>query len=90
MENLRLKAWEWMNKRVHRVDNLEEAEKLIAKRKGIVEVLWCGSVECGHKLEEAAEARVLGVPMDIQEKIDGKCGICGKNATSIVRVAIAY
>jgi len=90
MEDLRLKAWEWMNKRVHRVDNLEEAKKLIAKREGIGEVLWCGKVECGHKLEETAEARVLGVPMDAKEKIDGKCAICGKNATSIVRVAIAY
>jgi len=90
MEDLRLKAWEWMDKRVHRVNNLEEAKKLIARKEGIVEVLWCGKVECGHKLEETAEARVLGIPMDVKEKIDGKCGICGKNASSVVRVAIAY
>jgi len=90
MEDLRLKAWEWMDKRVHRIDNLDEAKKLIAKREGIVEVLWCGKVECGHKLEETAEARVLGVPMDAKGKIDGKCAICGKTATSIVRTAIAY
>jgi len=90
MEDLHLKAWEWMDRRVHRVDNLEEAKKLIARRAGIVEVYWCGNVECGHKLEEAIGARVLGVPMDVEEKIDGKCTTCGKDAISIVRVAIAY
>ncbi len=89
-EDLRLKAWKWMDKRIHRVDNLEEAKMLLTKREGIVEVLWCGDVECGHKLEEVAGARVLGIPSDIEEKIGGKCGICEKNATSIVRVAIAY
>lgn len=89
-KDLRLKACEWMDKRVHRVDNLEEAKKLIARKAGIVEVLWCGNVECGHKLEEVVGARVLGVPMDVEEKIDGKCVICGKNATSIIRVAITY
>jgi len=90
MKDLRLKAWKWMDKRVHRVDNLEKAKKLIARREGIVEVLWCGNAGCGHKLEEATNARVLGVPLDVKEKIDGKCAICGKNATSMVRVAIAY
>lgn len=90
MKDLHQKTWEWMNKRVYRVNNLEEVKKLMAKREGIVEVLWCGKVECGHKLEETAEARVLGVPLDVKEKIDGKCGICGKNASSVVRVAIAY
>jgi prolyl-tRNA synthetase len=90
MEDLRLKAWEWMDKKVNRVGNLEDAKKLIARREGIVEVLWCDNVECGQKLEEAIGARVLGVPMDVEEKVDGKCAICGKAATSIVRVAIAY
>jgi len=90
MKDLRLRAWKWMDERVHRVDNLEEAKKLIARKEGIVEVLWCGNVECGQKLEEVVDARVLGVPMDIEEKVDGNCVICGKNAADIIRVAIAY
>ena len=90
MKDLRLRAWKWMDERVHRVDNLEDAKKLIARKEGIVEVLWCGNVECGQKLEEVIGARVLGVPMDIEEKIDGNCVICGKTAADIIRVAIAY
>jgi len=90
MKDLRLRAWKWMDERVYRVDNLEDAKKLIARKEGIVEVLWCGNVECGQKLEEVMEARVLGVPVDVEEKVDGTCAICGRNAADIIRVAIAY
>jgi len=90
MEDLRQKAWKWMDRRVHRVDNLEKAKQMLARREGIVEVLWCGDAECGHKLEEVAGARVLGVPVDVEEKVDGECAMCRKKATSIVRGAIAY
>jgi prolyl-tRNA synthetase len=89
-EDLRRKAWQWMDKRVFRVDNLEEANRLLKKRLGIAEVLWCGNAECGHKLEEEVNARVLGTPMDLREDVSGSCVICDKEAKTIVRVAIAY
>ena len=77
------------NENTH-VDSLEEANQLIRKKAGIVELLWCGSSECGHKLEESVKASLLGTPIDINEKIDGKCIICSKKAENLVRVAIAY
>jgi prolyl-tRNA synthetase len=89
-EDLRRKAWQWMQNRVYRVDNLAEARKLLEKRAGIVEVLWCGKAECGHELEGEIKARVLGTPEDVEEKVDGKCVVCGQKAVSVVRVALAY
>ncbi len=69
---------------------MEEAKKLLSKRAGIVEVLWCNRAECGHQLEEAVDARVLGVPVDTEEKVNGKCVVCRRKAKHVVRAAIAY
>jgi prolyl-tRNA synthetase len=88
--DLKQKAWQWMNQRIHRVSSLEEAKKQLKKKSGIVEVFWCGAPECGHKLEEEVDARVLGTPQDLEEKIDGKCVACGKKAKNLLRTAIAY
>jgi len=89
-QDMREKAWQWTNQHVYRVDKLEEANRLLKKRAGIVEVLWCGNEDCGHKLEEEVEARVLGTPVDLKEKVKGNCVVCGKKAKDIVRVAVAY
>jgi prolyl-tRNA synthetase len=89
-KNMREKAWQWMNEHVYRVDKLEEANRLLKKRAGIVEVPWCGNEDCGHKLEEQVNARVLGTPVDLKEKVVGNCVVCGKKAKDIVRVAVAY
>jgi len=83
-------ASKWMKERIHRVDSLAEAKRLLAKKAGIVEVPWCGKDECGHKLEEEVEARLLGFPEDSTKKVDGKCLVCGEKAVNIVRVALAY
>ena len=88
--DLQQKAWQWISQRIYRVNSLEEAKKLLKKRAGIVEVLWCGNPECGHKLEEEVNARVLGTPQDLEKKIDGKCVACRKKAENLLRAAIAY
>ncbi len=87
---MRERAWRWMKARIHRVDSLEEANKLLKKRAGIVELFWCGEEDCGHRLEERINASLLGTPIDFEERIEGKCLVCGKNASSLVRVAITY
>ena len=90
MEEMRQKAWQWMNAHVRKAGNLEELKELLKRRVGIIEVLWCGEAECGHKLEEEADARILGTPEDVKEKITGKCVVCGRKAASTLRIALAY
>jgi len=87
---LREKAWRWMKSRIYSVGDLEEANKLLKKRAGIVELPWCGEAECGHKIEEQINATLLGTPVDVEEKVEGKCIVCSKKALSLVRVAVAY
>ena len=88
--DLKTNAEAQLKEHVFRVNRLSEAKSLLKKRAGIVEVPWCGNDECGHKMEEEVEARLLGFPEDTDEKIDGKCVICDQPAVQVVRVAQAY
>jgi prolyl-tRNA synthetase len=88
--DLKANASKWMRERVYRVNSLPEAKHLLEKKAGIIEVPWCGKDECGHKLEETVEARLLGFPEDSEETLDGKCMVCGEKAVNVVRVALAY
>ena len=38
---------------------------------------WCGSEECGHKLEDENNLKLLGTPY-ISERYKGKCIVCAK------------
>jgi prolyl-tRNA synthetase len=87
---MREKAREWMKAHIHRVNSLEEANMLLRKKAGIVELPWCGDTECGHQLEGKVDARLLGTPLDIDDKIDRKCAVCGKKTLNLVRIAVAY
>ncbi|MHC3129443.1 MAG: proline--tRNA ligase [Candidatus Bathyarchaeota archaeon] len=89
-DDLKANASKWMRERVYRVNSLAEAKRLLEKKAGIVEVPWCGKDECGHRLEEMVEARLLGFPEDSTKKVAGKCLVCGEKAVNVVRVALAY
>ena len=88
--DLKTNATTMMKERIYRVTRLTEAKSLLKRKTGIVEVPWCGKDECGHKLEEEVDARLLGIPEDNWEKIDGNCVICNAVAENVVRVASAY
>jgi prolyl-tRNA synthetase len=88
--DLKINAKARLDERIFRVNILSEAKSLLKRKAGIVEVPWCGTDNCGHNLEEKVQARLLGFPEDTKEKIHGNCVICGKDATKIVRVALAY
>ncbi len=89
-EEMREKAWKWMKEHIHKTDNLDEVKQLLKNRAGIVEVPWCGETNCGLKMEEEINGKVLGIPMDEKEKASGNCIVCGKKAQKVVRVAVAY
>jgi prolyl-tRNA synthetase len=65
------RAWKKQRDCVTDIDSLKDVpEKTL--RFG-----WCGSEECGHKLEDENNLKLLGTPY-ISENFKGKCIVCGK------------
>ncbi len=81
--NLLSRAEKEMASRIKNFDILEG----IKEHDGIAVVSWCGSEECGHKIEELTEKKIIGIPM---EKRKGKCVICGKETDTLAYVAKPY
>ena len=79
-----LKAGEEMEKRIKFTDNLEE----IKNNPGVFAVHWCGDYDCGHKIEDLTEKKIIGIPLE--EKSPGKCVICGKETDKIAYVTRPY
>ena len=92
-ENLYSRAKEFLEGHIKRVDTIEEAKEVFEDRRGVVEIPWCGSEECGLKMEEELDAKMLGVPYP-EEKAKApegkKCPVCGREAKFIARFARTY
>lgn len=93
-ENLYNRAKEFLESHIKRVDTIEEAKAVFEDRRGIVEIPWCGDEECGLKMEEELDAKMLGTPYPeekAREGIEGKkCPVCGREAKFIARFARTY
>ncbi len=89
--NLKEKAWRFLEENVFRTTSLEEARKAIAEKRGIVELPWCGSDECGLKMEELIDAKCLGSPLERPSWVRGvRCPVCGGGAVTSMRLAKTY
>jgi len=88
--DLRERAWREFKKGLFYVKELDEARRLVAAKKGIVHVAWCGSEKCGLKLEEQIDGRVLGTPVDEEVEAVGRCVMCEGEASTVVRLAKTY
>ncbi|NPV61126.1 MAG: proline--tRNA ligase [Methanotrichaceae archaeon] len=60
---------------IKEVSSVEDAQD--QTKKGVAIVPWCGSVECGHQLEDQVEANMLGEPQG-QMFPEAACAVCGK------------
>ena len=93
-ENLYNRAKEFLESHIKRVDTIEEAKAVFEDRRGIVEIPWCGDEECGLKMEEELDAKMLGTPYPeekAREGIEGKkCPVCGREAKFVARFARTY
>ncbi|CAI1493789.1 Proline--tRNA ligase [Thermococcus nautili] len=93
-ENLYNRAKEFLESHIKRVDTIEEAKTVFEDRRGIVEIPWCGDEECGLKMEEELDAKMLGTPYPeekAREGIEGKkCPVCGREAKFVARFARTY
>ncbi len=62
----------------------------IIKSKKIARVCWCGNIECAEKIREISGGEIRGYRIDVEEKPEEPCVICGKPAERVVYVARAY
>ncbi|NPA75837.1 MAG: proline--tRNA ligase [Euryarchaeota archaeon] len=82
-EHLIEKAEREMQERIKAVNTIEDAKN----EDGVAAVPWCGSEECGQKIEEETEKKIIGMPT---EQKHGKCIICGKDTDIVAYVAKPY
>ena len=72
---------------VKEVAGIEEAKA--QTQVGVALVPWCGSVECGHQLEDQVEANMLGEPQ-YQSFPEAACAVCGKKSAVRTYMARQY
>jgi len=88
--NLAERAWKRLRDHVHRTNSLDEAKRLIESGRGVVEIPWCGSENCGRRIESETDAKVLGIPWEEEfVEIPEKC-VCGAPGKQVVRLARSY
>ena len=83
-KNLKDRAEKEMRKRMKKAESIEDVKNY----NGVSVVHWCGSEDCGHKIEELTEKKIIGIPLDVKEK--GRCIICGKETETVAYVAKPY
>ncbi len=71
-------AKEWHKKMITKHKTLKDALKRLRNYGGIVGVKWCGDENCGKKIADKLLGSAIGYKEN--EKVEGKCIICGKEA----------
>jgi prolyl-tRNA synthetase len=71
------------------VEDLNSLRKAIEGRK-IARACWCESLECAERIKEASGGEIRGHRVDVEEKPEKPCVVCGGEARRVVYVARAY
>jgi len=83
------KALSNMKKRTYDCSRLEEVEKIMNEKPGIVNAHWCGSEECELKMKEIKGTKSRCI-LETNDYKDEKCIVCGKKAKHKVAWGIQY
>jgi prolyl-tRNA synthetase len=81
------KAMKHHGSHVKEVVGIEDAK--VQTQAGVALVPWCGSVECGHELEDRVEANMLGEPQYVTFP-EAACAVCGKMSAGRAYMARQY
>ncbi len=81
------RATAFRDSKVKDVSGIEEARA--QTEVGVARVVWCGSEECGHALEDQVGANMLGEPQ-YEAFTEAKCAICGKDTAKRTYMARQY
>jgi len=87
---LRERAETHMKEHLFTVEDAEKIHEMVAK--GVVAAYWCGNRECADRLEEIADASILGteVRTDLIDNSKGDCVICKKPSSLITLIGRSY
>jgi prolyl-tRNA synthetase len=88
-ENLSRRAWQAFKSRIIRLADISKAKEYLNTVRGIVEMPWCGSQECGLKLAELVDGDTLGTPLN-EDASGYNCVVCGSKANTFMRLAKKY
>lgn len=89
IKDMSKRAWNELNARLVMTKTINEINDAINKGK-VAMVPWCGKSECGHKLEETADFKILGTPLKKINVKNEKCVMCGNPARTLVYMARSY
>jgi len=81
------RAVKFMDSKIKDVFTIDEAKE--QTQVGVARVAWCGSVDCGHELEDQVGANMLGEPRNALER-EASCMICGKETLGSTYMARQY
>ena len=87
--NLYKKALERMNTLTYTATNMDEMLSIIKQHPGFIKADWCGNTECEIKLKDKTGIKSRCI-LENEEKITGKCAICGRPAKEVVVWGIQY
>lgn len=87
--NLYKKALERMHTLTYTATNMNEMSSIIKQHPGFIKADWCGNTECEIKLKDKTGIKSRCI-LDNEEKITGKCAICGRTAKEVVVWGIQY
>jgi prolyl-tRNA synthetase len=88
-ENLRKKSRLALKEMTVTVNDMGLLKNAIEDKK-IARVCWCENVGCAEAIKEESGGEIRGHRIDIEEKPEMPCIMCGKKAEKVVYVAKAY
>ena len=89
MDSLSKRSEKVMRESIVEAKLLPEIQKGLDMRK-IVRVNWCGDQNCALRIKEEIGGEIRGTRFDVEEKPEGFCVACGKDARKVVYVARTY
>lgn len=88
-ESLRRRSQQVLEEMTVNATDLNSLKKAVEDKK-IVRICWCENVGCAETIKEVSGGEVRGHRVDVEEKSEFPCVVCGKKAEKVVYVAKAY
>lgn len=76
--NLFNRALKRRNSMINNAKDYEEFKSIAENKPGFIKINWCGNEACENKIKEDTGMKSRCIIED--EKVDGKCAVCGKDA----------